>query len=58
MSVNSNYSLKFLTSSLDFQCVVGAPPFYLVNTRMRSKRDIKKGRLCTGGGGGVLLVGV
>ena len=31
--------------------------FYLVNTRMRSKRDIK-GRLCTrggGGGGGVVL---
>ena len=28
--------------------------FYLVNTRMRSKRDIK-GRLCTRGGGGVVL---
>ena len=27
--------------------------FYLVNTRMRSKRDIKMGRLCTRGGGGV-----
>ena len=26
--------------------------FYLVNTRMRSKRDIKMGRLCTRGGGG------
>ena len=27
-------------------------PFYLVNTRMRSKRDIKMARLCTPGGGG------
>ena len=26
--------------------------FYLVNTRMRKKRDIKKGRLRTRGGGG------
>ena len=24
--------------------------FYLVNTRMRSKRDLKMGRLCTPGG--------
>ena len=33
--------------------------FYLVNTRMRSKRDIKMGPLCTqggdGGGGGAVL---
>ena len=31
--------------------------FYRVNTRLRNKRDIKKGWLCTrrGGGGGVIL---
>ena len=28
---------------------------YLVNTRMRIKRDIGKGQLCSRGGGGVLL---
>ena len=27
-------------------------PFYLVNTRMRTKRDIRRGQLCTPGGGG------
>ena len=26
--------------------------FYLINTRMRNKRDIKMGRLCTPGRGG------
>ena len=31
--------------------------FYLVNTRMRSKRDIKMGRLCTPGGAVVGIVG-
>ena len=32
-------------------------PFYLVNTRMRSKRDIKMGRLCTPGGAVLGIVG-
>ena len=31
--------------------------FYLVNTRMRSKRDIKMGRLCTPGGAVLGIVG-
>ena len=31
--------------------------FYLVNTRMRSKRDIKIGRLCTPGGAVLGIVG-
>ena len=34
-------------------------PFYFVNTRMRSKRDIKMGRLSTrGGGGGGAVLGI
>ena len=32
--------------------------FYLVNTRMRIKRDIGKGQLCTRGGGGGVLLGI
>ena len=32
-------------------------PFYLVNTRMRCKRDIKMGRLCTPGGAVLGIVG-
>ena len=36
-----------------FVCLINAYwPSHLVNTRMRSKRDIKKGQLCTRGGGG------
>ena len=31
--------------------------FYLVNTRMRNKRDIKMGRLCTQGGTVLGIVG-
>ena len=31
--------------------------YYLVNTRMRSKRDIKMGRLCTPGGAVLGIVG-
>ena len=36
---------------------LGKNPFYLVNTRMRSKRDIKMGRLCTPGGAVLEIVG-
>ena len=39
-----------------FWCVVLCT-YYLVNTRMRSKRDIKMGRLCTPGGAVLGIVG-
>ena len=38
-------------------CYGSVCAFYLVNTRMRSKRNIKMGRLCTPGGAVLGIVG-
>ena len=41
---------KFFCRVSDYALSDGGNRFYLVNTCMRSKRDIKMGRLCTPGG--------
>ena len=45
-----NYGKQYIHLEIIFyEFYVNFISFYLVNTRMRSKRDIKMGRLCTPG---------
>ena len=62
--IHSESFLRMDSLQADLKCFSGSLSpkkqkihFYLVNTRMRSKQDIKMGRLCTPGGAVLGIVG-